>query len=491
MKHLANTKKLIYLFFFLIFAVAAIIFFLTQYAHKKSMREDLQKIASEEYQAVYLSMYEPDAFSEETFHYYIGTEAVKCTYRSRSFSDVSKYLDAAFASGNEITRVYLGLDSLKLWNSCYRNMEVWNRTLEEKIAPYIASHPDTKFKIIFSHPSLEYWAKISPEKRSLFAATCQTLTGYFYKFPNVFTYFPGGEEWVISNPDNYSNSQETTDAMEQHLFLMAQADAFQITPDNSASIFHEFENTVNAYLSSPNQYPNLSDWSIVFFGDSIMGNYEGSLSIPGVISGLSNAHTYNCATGGTHASVKSADILSFPNAAELFIRQEPSLIPGDSPYPASLDNYLREFSPDRKLCFVIHYGLNDYFGGYKPENTEAPYDPTTYSGALRTGIKTLQEAYPDALIIVDTPNFITTFDNGTSPTGEKGHVLTDYVDAALKVSVEMNVLCFDTYTALGIDEANAHDYLADQCHLNEKGRFLFGTTFLHFMKNTISLNQQS
>ena len=142
------------------------------------------------------------------------------------------------------------------------------------------------------------------------------------------------------------------------------------------------------------------------------------------------------------------------------------------PFPTSLETYAQEEHDDRKLCFVIYFGLNDYFGGHPVSNPEDAFDVTTYAGALRVGIDKLQTAYPDAEILLMTPNFITTFANGTEPMSEKGGTLIEYVDTAIEIANEYNVPCVNSYVDLGINEANASAFLADGTHLNETGRFL-------------------
>ena len=227
----------------------------------------------------------------------------------------------------------------------------------------------------------------------------------------------------------------------------------------------------------------MSDLSVVFFGDSVIGNYTGSFSIPGVVNGFSGAHVYNCAQGGATASKDPATddpaaAMSFVIAVDTFLKQDPTVLREDTVYRTSLEAYLNDDHRGRRLCFVINYGLNDYFSGYAVDDPEDPYDTVTYCGALRTGIRSLQEAYPDALILLAAPNYITFFENGTELHGEAGSTLTAYVQGAADVADQMGIPFYDTYHRLGVTEDNAADYLADAVHLNEEGRFLFGTALI-------------
>lgn len=99
--------------------------------------------------------------------------------------------------------------------------------------------------------------------------------------------------------------------------------------------------------------------------------------------------------------------MSFVIAVDTFLKQDPTVLREDTVYRTSLEAYLNDDHRGRRLCFVINYGLNDYFSGYAVDDPEDPYDTVTYCGALRTGIRSLQEAYPDALILLAAPNYIT------------------------------------------------------------------------------------
>ena len=124
--------------------------------------------------------------------------------------------------------------------------------------------------------------------------------------------------------------------------------------------------------------------------------------------------------------------------------------------------------------FVINYGLNDYYNGAALVS-EDPYDISTYGGALRGGIQKLKEAYPDAQIVLMTPNFTTYFDYGQGRNSEEGGMLEDYAKLALEVAKEQQIEVLDNYHELPITKENWKDYQDDGCHLNERGRFLLGS----------------
>jgi len=71
---------------------------------------DLGRLQQESYQGFFCSMYAPEAFPEDIYSTYMGYDAVSCSHRLTSFSDISDYLETAFSSGNEVTHVLLILD---------------------------------------------------------------------------------------------------------------------------------------------------------------------------------------------------------------------------------------------------------------------------------------------------------------------------------------------------------------------------------------------
>ena len=54
---------------------------------------DLGRLQQESYQGVFCSMYAPEAFPEDIYSTYMGYDAVSCSHRLTSFSDISDYLE--------------------------------------------------------------------------------------------------------------------------------------------------------------------------------------------------------------------------------------------------------------------------------------------------------------------------------------------------------------------------------------------------------------
>ena len=118
---------------------------------------DLGRLQQESYQGVFCSMYAPEAFPEDIYSTYMGYDAVSCSHRLTSFSDISDYLETAFSSGNEVTHVLLILDPLLLWNSNFHNNSRFYASFDEDLLAYVDSYSGVEFTIVFSCPSLKYW----------------------------------------------------------------------------------------------------------------------------------------------------------------------------------------------------------------------------------------------------------------------------------------------------------------------------------------------
>lgn len=434
----------------LLAAAAAGILYLKIYEPGKRSA-DLGRLQQEAYQGVFCSMYAPEAFPEDIYSAYMGYDAVSCSHRLTSFSDISAYLETAFSSGNEITHVLLILDPLLLWNSNFHNNSRFYTSFDENLLAYVDAYSGVEFTILFSCPSLEYWQTHSRSIET-YENLVRVLTAPLSARENVSLFFPGGEEWLISNPDAYDTPLELNAAAARSVMLLVLSGTLQYHGTDSGDMsLSQFDTLVQTAIAAPASYSDLSGYDIVFFGDSVFGNYQDFASIPGVISALTKADTHNLAIGGSSATQISTDDNSFPSVVQSFLADDAVL------------------SGDKKLCFVINYGLNDYFSGYTTAE---------YRDSLQAGMQFLQNAYPDAEIVIVSPNFITAFDNGTAFNNDLEEILNDYVTVAEETAAAMNVPFFNSNEVLQWNVQNAACYLVDAVHPNEEGRFLFGTAII-------------
>ena len=449
-----NRKFILISALFLILAAGGLLLFLQKTAGSELQRQDYKQIASAEYDTVFLSMYPIDTYREEDYAYFRGMTLFKSAYCIPSLSVLKDYMRRIADSGNQVATAYLGIRP--------------ELTDPEKLQEFLSRYPDITFEIVLPYPSAYYWQSLSREEYE------QTLTAYCSflisvpEIPEANFYFFGAQEWLIANPGNYVGHWSANEEISRLLMAYSDRDhGALVTADNAAASASALTSLTHTLRESPQVYPDLSDYDIIFFGDSVIGNYTGSSSIPGVASGLTGAETYNCGHGGDSATLAPATI-------DAFFRQDPSAFPEDSQPYAGIAAYLESCPTDRQPCFVINYGLNDYFSGI-PLSSEDPYDAATYSGALRTAVALIRKNTPGARIILCTPNFSSAFQNGSEPHGPGGFVLEDYVNALLSLAEELGTDVLDNYHSLGITPANEGQYLADQVHPNETCRFLIGS----------------
>lgn len=474
-----KTQRMIVLFFILI-CVLGVVLFGIWYVNRESeaKKADLERLLTESYNGIFTSMYNIETFNEEDFTIYRGLEILKTSYVHKNTSEIAEYLNEVLQTGNHITNVYLGLDPARIWSSSHKKIDKWNKNLEEDIIYYISSYPEVTFEVMLPFPEITYWKSQNETNRQNTILVYRTLINMLEAYPNVVIYYPGTEEWLINNPGNYEDTFVTNELLSQKLMLLTFCDRhYKITTDNADGYFER----LNTLVMEDAKYPDLSEWCIVFMGDSIFGNYSGSFSIPGAVNGLSGAQVYNCAKGGTCATNDPETGLNFPTAVDAFINKNTDLLGEGDQFVLGLKEYLTDDHTGKKICFIVNYGLNDYFGGHavSAQNQEEP----SYENGMRLGIAKLQKAYPEAYILVLAPSYCYVFSEGTEIMSDTGGVLTDYVETALEVSKEMNVQCINLYSELGVNGENHLSYLADGTHFNEMGRFMLAEYIVKYMES--------
>lgn len=221
---------------------------------------------------------------------------------------------------------------------------------------------------------------------------------------------------------------------------------------------------------------------IVVFGDSIWDSARDDSGIGAQVAKYMNADVYNCAIGGTRASIPAGDeennyenwtsssLIGMINI--MMGRVEPDFL-GDS-MAASI---IRQVDFSKVDYFILAYGVNDYLSGAQL-NAERLFDPHTYGGALRYAIETIKTNFPNAKILVVSPHYCRFFKDGFMYTDgnlrNTGYgTLYDYSKVAGNVAETTQTLFIDAYVTMGIDGYTADDYLEDGVHLTAAGRELY------------------
>lgn len=449
-----------------------VVFLFVAFHRPAAQREDYKNIASGTYDAVFLSMYPTDTYSEADFQKYFGLTAFKASYCIPSLSVMEQYMKRVARSGNTILSVYLGIRPDKA-------------SLQE-VEDLISRYPSVLFEVILAYPSSDYWASLPEEEyRQVLSDYSDFLLGA-PEISNSHFFFPGHHEWLLANPDNYENPWLVNESIARTILLESTIiNEHFVIPDRASLFAEDLAAVTGKARTAPESFPDLSGKRLVFFGDSVIGNFTDSASIPGVVAGLSGASVFNCGYGGNTATENPEAPIALPGIAKAFAEGDLSALPRETQVYRGVSAYLSEDFPDssgENLCFVINYGLNDYFLGLTVSSEEDPMDTATYSGAIRTAVDTLRTSFPNAQIILCTPSYCHYYQDGTQPHGDGKYVLKDYVDSVLSLSQELRVDVLDTYHDLGVDGGNWSQYLPDQVHPNAAYRYLIGKSLIRLIR---------
>ena len=232
------------------------------------------------------------------------------------------------------------------------------------------------------------------------------------------------------------------------------------------------------------EQPQEDKLNIVVFGDSIWDMDRSETGIAAQVAEYMNANVYNCAIGGTRASMKDGESdVNYENwdstslTGMCYVMRglvDTNFLEG---YPAG--GVIRNVDPKTVDYYIIAYGLNDYFSGAPIAVSDSDkYDTHGYTGALNNALELLKGASPDAQFLLISPTYCQFYENGYMVTDSnmKNYgqgTLTDYANACRNVAEMANTLYIDAYSTMGINGYTAEEYLEDGVHLTEAGRTLY------------------
>lgn len=239
-------------------------------------------------------------------------------------------------------------------------------------------------------------------------------------------------------------------------------------------------------------------YDMVMLGDSILGKEREETSVSAQVEERLGIRVFNGALGGTCMgrleetgypdNVK--DVLSFASIAKSIVAHDFTVQNrvkltenGTEHFPQVLEE-LSQVDFSQVEVLLIGYGVNDYHAGeniYPKEDNL--YDETTYVGALRSGVRMLQSAYPKLRIVLLTPTY--TWYPELGLTCEEyilgGNELEDYMNAAIRTAEELGIECIDLYHLYSHDEWEKwKKYTEDGLHPNEKGREKIAEVIVEF-----------
>lgn len=439
-------------------------------AKLEACRPYLSALKSGEYEAVFLSMYSLEHYEEEDFGTYRGLTTLKVEPELCNAMELLGVLEELFSGGTSPERIYLGIDPVKLEQHL-----AWEEELswQETIAALIQGHEEVQWELLLSYPSLAEWQLLSEAEQQQALASYGRAMDALAPLENLLLFYIGGQEWLICNQSNYTGEGVLNASVTHNMLLNVFCDRnYLVTEDNREEMLEELAESLDVWRTkSPCEKKGEGD-TLVFLGDSIIGNYTDSLSVPGVVENYTGARCINCGYGGICLSAGSMEIVG-ADVVSALCNGNQIAIPEGIPALSGIRELRQSGAVNGRLVFFLNYGINDYLLGH-PVESDDRYDMTAYAGAMRTVIEQLQEAYPGAEIVVMTPSFIRYNANGTQATGDMGGILTEYVEAAVDVAQEYGLSYINNYAYMEAYAEKENVLTADGIHPNEKGRFRIG-----------------
>ncbi len=464
--------------------------------HKKTNMQEstevqsvLSEIQSQEVKALFFSMFSLDSYEVDDFITYRGINTVMLEETVENGEEVLDFLELALEQEQSLEAVYIGLsmdESLSLEKASgaglaqmFTDVCKW----DDELLEIVKANPQIYFHLILEYPSADDLAKMPELERARLLKWYDDMSELFTPqeaYQNVVLFLPGAEVWLSGNQANYlENGEPNRDVARFITRMMICGYMYTLDEGNILQKRQNIEkslaqNGVNETLDSEHTY--------VFFGDSVIGNYTDSMSIPGVVEGFTKAKVINCGYGGLNAAKADNQGLGLADVVDAFLEGKHGIFEDNKPVKSGILEFYGQHSGmnQEKLTFFISIGLNDYMSGRPLKGTKAE-EKYHFEGAVRYAVKRLREVYPDSEIVLMTPNFIGLFEYGTEK--HNGYVLEDLVASILELSDELGVKCIDVFHGLDIHEENQEIYLADLCHPNELGRYEVGKlVYKHLVK---------
>lgn len=132
------------------------------------------------------------------------------------------------------------------------------------------------------------------------------------------------------------------------------------------------------------------------------------------------------------------------------------------------------------IC-IMYDGI-DYIQKRPSDDPNDPYSIVAYTGALRTAITKIQEAYPFIRIVVMSHTFCHSIDEeGNFQNGDRTDLgngtLSHYLQKELDVTSDCGVSWIDNFYG-SVNEDNYLDYMTDYIHFNAAGQELLAQRFV-------------
>lgn len=439
------------------------------------IREELDIAEEDQYQHLFLSMYPIRSYDTYYFSYWRGLDIFKTEMVMENGRELAGTLEYLQNLDILPETIFLGLDP---------EMIEAEYPLEDSLLQMIRQTPQTSYEILIVNPRMEYWREKEDGQWQAILDQYERAITLLVQEENVKVFYACDKEWLVCNDSNYTEEKMPAEDVATMLLAYYIRGEYQLTVENLAERMAATEELIADWRKEDRKLDGLKDKTLVFMGDSTFGNFDGSLAITGIVEEFTGAQVINCGYGGMAAAYGDTELPAFGDLLQAVEKEDGSgLLRGETGPPAvQTSAELKKIAGrgDNMVIFLV-YGINDYIKGF-PISSADPYDRNTYEGALRAGIESLQDMFPGAEMVLMTPNFIKYNQYGRNPVGEADQVYADYVQAIHELAEEFDLPLLDNYGEMNINKENVSDYLQDEVHLNEGGRFMVAMRMLEQLK---------
>lgn len=227
--------------------------------------------------------------------------------------------------------------------------------------------------------------------------------------------------------------------------------------------------------------------TILCLGNNAFADNRGENGLAALIAKKTEAVIYDCSFPDSSAACKypvynpeyTKDHFNFYYVVECFRNNQFTAINSiagdeiDPRYQEAVD-VMKTVDMDKVDVIIVMYDSTDYNIGTPSDNPENPYDVTAFTGGLRTTLKNITSTWPHIRTFVMSPTYAQYMDeagnlyNGTIKDLGNG-TLNHYLVKEAEAVMDCGISFIDNYYGT-INEDNFKEYLADHCHLNDKGR---------------------
>lgn len=234
--------------------------------------------------------------------------------------------------------------------------------------------------------------------------------------------------------------------------------------------------------------------TILCLGDDPFSLNQGENGLAEQIAKKTGATVYNGSFTGTTIAPASAsfgegdmlDAFSFLYVAtslahgDFELMKTAATYSSDEMFPVTTE-LLAGLDMNSVDIICIMYDASDYINKRPCDDPNEPRNPVTYTGALRTGLAAIQEAYPHIRLVVMSHTFCHTInEEGNFENGDRidlGHgTLSHYLQKELDAASDCGVSFIDNFYG-SVNEDNYLDYMTDYIHFNDAGRELLASRF--------------